>query len=326
MKKLLLVLFISFGLIGSANAVSSPNDFYTSTCTAEQSTGFTWENYDWKKVTFKPGEKYEVIKVDPANLDNPFICEQSLDKDNIYKYYYDSDNTLSQFGCYSIKTLGAEDYGRRNDCREWWTTYPKEDGELIPKTKQLNSVSCRAYDFNFSPDGWFHTGNVNIQTEDIVEYKDSLFVEIGKCSTGNFTSAFDSPSLDSEWQELDKKDDGETFYLALDSIKKVDGFINYWYMRDYADNEIMGPIRSEKILVQGDCSVQRINHLSHHVFKKPKGIDIEMSFDNEPPEWQYVKPGTFGGWLLNLNCSLEERMGSMSSIERKEFIEQIKKL
>ena len=326
MKKLLLILFISLGLIGSANAVSSPNDFYTSTCTAEQSTGFTWENYDWKKVTFKPGEKYEVIKVDPAKLDNPFLCEQSLDKDNIYKYYFDSDNTLSQFGCYSIKTLGVEDNGRRSDCREWWTTYPKEDGELIPKTKQLNSVSCRAYDFNFSPDGWFHTGNVNIQTEDIVEYKDSLFVEIGKCSTGYFSSAFDSPSLDSEWTELDKKDDGEAFYLALDSIKKVDGFINYWYMRDYADNEIMGPIRSEKILVQGDCSVQRINHLSHHVFKKPKGIDIEMSFDNEPPEWQYVKPGTFGGWLLNLNCSLEERMGSMSSIERKEFIEQIKKL
>ena len=326
MKKLLLILFISLGLIGSANAVSSPNDFYTSTCTAEQSTGFTWENYDWKKVTFKPGEKYEVIKVDPAKLDNPFICEQSLDKDNIYKYYYDSDNTLSQFGCYSIKTLGAKDYGRRNDCREWWTTYPKEDGELIPKTKQLNSVSCRAYDFNFSPDGWFHTGNVNIQTEDIVEYKDSLFVEVGKCSTGNFKSNKIAPSLDSHWQELKKDASGSAYYLALDSIKKIDGYVNYWYMRDYADNEKMGPIRSEKILVQGDCSAQRINRISYHLFKKPKGIDIEMSFDTESPEWLNLKPETIGKFVLNLSCSLEEKMRPMSFLEQKEFIGQIKKL
>ena len=326
MKKLLLILFISLGLIGSANAVSSLNDFYTSTCTAEQSTGFTWENYDWKKVTFKPGEKYEVIKVDPAKLGNPFICEQSLDKDNIYKHYFDSDNTLSQFGCYSIKTLGAKDYGRRNDCREWWTTYPKEDGELIPKTKQLNSVSCRAYDFNFSPDGWFHTGNVNIRTEDIVEYKDSLFVEVGKCSTGNFKSNKIAPSLDSHWQELKKDASGSAYYLALDSIKKIDGYVNYWYMRDYADNEKMGPIRSEKILVQGDCSAQRINRISYHLFKKPKGIDIEMSFDTESPEWLNLKPETIGEFVLNLSCSLEEKMRPMSFLEQKEFIGQIKKL
>ena len=326
MKKLLLILFISLGSIGSANAVSSPNDFYTSTCTAEQSTGFTWENYDWKKVTFKPGEKYEVIKVDPANLDNPFICEQSLDKDNIYKYYFDNDNTLSQFGCYSIKTLSAQDNGRRNDCREWWTTYPKEDGELIPKTKQLNSVSCRAYDFNFSPDGWFHTGNVNIRTEDIVEYKDSLFVEVGKCSTGNFKSNKIAPSLDSHWQELKKDASGSAYYLALDSIKKIDGYVNYWYMRDYADNEKMGPIRSEKILVQGDCSAQRINRISYHLFKKPKGIDIEMSFDTESPEWLNLKPETIGEFVLNLSCSLEEKMRPMSFLEQKEFIGQIKKL
>ena len=322
MKKLLLLLLISLGLIGSANAVSSLNDFYTSSCTTKQATGFTWEDNAWKKVNFKAGEKYEVTKVDPAKLENPFFCDQSLDKDNIFSQYSESDNSLWQHGCYSIKDSGAKDNGTRNDCREWWSTYPKEDGELIPKTKQLKTVICRAYDFNFSPDGWFHNGYVNSHVEEIAEYKDSLFVSIGKCSTGNFSSTFDSPSLDSEWTELDKKDDGETIYLALDSIKKVDGFINFWFMRDYADNQIMGPIRSEKILVQGDCSVKRINNLSLHAFKKPKGIDIEMSFDNKPPEWKYVKPESLGGLLLSLSCA----MRPMSSLERKEFIEQIKKL
>ena len=87
MKKLLLILFISLGFSGMAYSISSVGEFYTTTCTSEQSTGFTWKNNDWTKVSFKPN-KYEVIKVDPAKLDNPFLCEQSLDKDNIYKYYY----------------------------------------------------------------------------------------------------------------------------------------------------------------------------------------------------------------------------------------------
>jgi len=325
MKKLLLLLLLSLGFSGMAHSISSVGEFYTTTCTSEESTGFTWENNDWTKVSFKPN-KYEVIKVDPTELDKPFLCEQSLDKNNIYKHYFDSDNTMSQHGCYYIKKPGIKDNGMRSDCREWWATYPKEDGELIPKTKQLNSVQCRAYDFNFSPDGWFHTGYVNFHTEDIAEYKDDLFVEIGKCETGNFQSSKVPPSIDSHWQELGTTDTGSTWYLALDSIKKIDGFVNYWYMRDYAPNEKMGPIRSEKILVQGDCSAQRINRISYHSYKKPKGIDIEMSFDTEAPEWQTVASKTIGEFVLNLSCSLEEKMRPMSFLEKKEFIERINKL
>ena len=315
MKKLLLIIFISLGLIGSANAVSSLNDFYTSSCTTKQATGFTWEDNAWKKVNFKAGREYEITKLDPTKMKGGW-CSDSIAN---YQIYWEE---LYQDGCYSIKAPGSKDYGFGYDCQETWSLFPKQDGELNPKTKKLERVTCGFYDFHFSPNGMFHTGNISEMVLD-KDTKDNLYVSFGECSSD---LDIDTPSLESEWTELDKKDDGETFYLAIDSIKKVDGFIYYWYMRDFADDEKMGPIRSEKIFVQGDCSVPRTKHLSYHWFKKPKGRDIEMSDDPESPEWKFVAPESFGGWLLNINCSLEERMGSMSSIERKEFIGQIKKL
>ena len=148
MKKLLLILFISLGLIGSANAISSTGEFYTTNCTSEQSTGFAWENNDWKKVSFKTNQ-YEVIKVDPTKIEYPYQCSKSIDKDNIYKYYYESDNSLWQSGCYLIKDLGAKDNLLRTECDEQWSTYKKEDGELIPKTRELKAVMCENKDFNF---------------------------------------------------------------------------------------------------------------------------------------------------------------------------------
>ena len=60
MKKLLLILFISLGLIGSAGAVSSLDDYYTSTCTSEQTTGFTWKDNAWQKVNFKAGKSAQL--------------------------------------------------------------------------------------------------------------------------------------------------------------------------------------------------------------------------------------------------------------------------
>jgi len=49
MKKLLLLLLLSLGFIGSANAVSSVDEYFTSLCISESSTGFNWENNDWEK-------------------------------------------------------------------------------------------------------------------------------------------------------------------------------------------------------------------------------------------------------------------------------------
>jgi hypothetical protein len=42
MKKLLLILLLSLGLIGSAGAVSSLDDYSTFLCITEESTGFNW--------------------------------------------------------------------------------------------------------------------------------------------------------------------------------------------------------------------------------------------------------------------------------------------
>ena len=90
--------------------------------------------------------------------------------------------TLIAYGCYEIKGFGVDRVIPR-DCKEKWTTYPKEDEETNPKTRKLESVSCEITDFRFAPNGWFHTSFVHKNLKAIADYKDSLSVSVGKCST-----------------------------------------------------------------------------------------------------------------------------------------------
>jgi len=317
MKKLLLILFISLGLISSAGAVSSLDDYYTSTCTSEQTIGFTWKDNAWQKVNFKAGTKYEVTKLDPAKMAIPWCPESKAN----YQYYSDE---LNQHGCYSIKTPGTKDNGIGFDCRETWSLFPKQDGELNAKTKKLELVTCARDEFHFAPNGSFQTGQVSRIVKPISDTKGDMYVSFGKCSTGSSSGDINLSNTNGQWTTLDKRINGETFYIDLDSIKTIDGFIYYWYLRDYPE-PYMG-ILSEKVYVQGDCGVSRIKDLSFHFYKKTKGRDFDVKDNPESPEWRYVAPETFGGFLLNLNCSLEEKMKPMSAIERIEFIEEIKKL
>ena len=180
MKKLLLLL-LSLGYIGSAGAVSSLDDYYTSVCVGEKSTGFNWENYDWKKVNFIP-EKYIAQKVD-ATEDSFSFCFDTKNRFDAYLLWGEkSIPTLITYGCYEIKGFGV-DRGIPRDCEEKWTTYPKEDEEINPKTRNLESVSCYSEDFLFAPNGWFYRSHIHSDLEATDDKKDSLTVTVGKCST-----------------------------------------------------------------------------------------------------------------------------------------------
>jgi len=184
MKKLLLLLLLSLGFIGSAGAVSSLDDYYSSLCIAEDSTGFNWKNNNWKQTNFIPA-KYIVNRVDPATV-KVWQCPESKDRGD--DYYSPSSQSLNTFGCYSIKRFGEDDFDRRFDCSERWSTYEKQNDETNPKVKKLESVACNeasvfTRQFAFKPNGWFHTSLFHFMLQRESTYKDSLSVSVGKCST-----------------------------------------------------------------------------------------------------------------------------------------------
>ena len=183
MKKLLLLLLLSLGLIGSAGAVSSLDDYSTFLCITEESTGFNWKNNKWKQTNFIP-VKYIVNRVDPASV-KVWQCPNSLDRGDDY---YSTSQFLSTFGCYSIKRFGEDDFDRRFDCSETWTTYEKQNDEKNPKVKKLESVDCNdgsviSQNFAFKPNGWFHTSIFHSMLQRESTSKDSLSISVGKCST-----------------------------------------------------------------------------------------------------------------------------------------------
>ena len=61
MRKLLLLLLLSLGLVGLSNAVSSVDDYYTALCVTEKSTGFNWEDNNWKQLLDSVTEK-KIVK------------------------------------------------------------------------------------------------------------------------------------------------------------------------------------------------------------------------------------------------------------------------
>ena len=182
MRKLLLLLLLSLGLVGLSNAVSSVDDYYTALCVTEKSTGFNWEDNNWKQYNFTQS-KYVVNKLNPAEV-LEFQCSETKDRNkDIYISRLDEFET---YGCYLIKRLGYDGFDLKQDCNEKWSTYPKQDGEKYPKIKKLEVVWCSSLnDFKFSPNGWFHS-NAEVtgsSLESSSKYKDSLVLSVGKCSS-----------------------------------------------------------------------------------------------------------------------------------------------
>ncbi len=184
MKKLLLML-LSLGLISSANAVSSVDESFTSLCIADSSVGFNWENNDWKSVNFTPGEKDLVKRLNPSDIKN-YQCSQTKNRENdvFYTNQFINEPQLSRYGCYAIKPFGSDfDVNYPIDCLEIWSTFKRVSEDIDPKIRRLESVQCWARNFYFSPNGRFHKASLHGDVRRTIQFKDSLSLSEGKCST-----------------------------------------------------------------------------------------------------------------------------------------------
>ena len=119
-----------------------------------------------------------------------------------------------------------------------------------------------------------------------------------------FSLMFSSPSY-SEWTKIGKGggsgNRGVNFYVDYETIRKVDGYVYFWRMKDRSKPKY-GNL-SSKVHVQGDCKLFRIKRLSFSYHKEPMGGGTGR-VDNVPDEnWRDPHPNSANERLLKDICS-----------------------
>ncbi len=138
-------------------------EYFTLFCEGEKSTGFNWKRGNWHKASFIT-EKHIIKKLNPEESSR---CT-SMDNRSDFKD-----------GCYNIRVLGENfNDSKTEKCIEYW--WPGES-----KVNHLARIICSNSGWKIKPNGWFHKATLNSSLSDSPEgdYKDSLSLTIGKCST-----------------------------------------------------------------------------------------------------------------------------------------------
>lgn len=139
---------------------------YSLICTVNQSSGFNWRAGQWVPVRFK-AKSYLVTR------QSTNIClSKKIEALRL-------DDTFSWRGaCINLREIGEKYFASSSaSCTEF---YINRSGAWS------TSISC--YDSNlvaqFNPDGWFHLASIHgdLSSTPKSDYKDSQYVEIGKCS------------------------------------------------------------------------------------------------------------------------------------------------
>ena len=112
-----------------------------------------------------------------------------------------------------------------------------------------------------------------------------------------------SPSTSfAEWTKVSENVRGNTFYVDFERIKKHDGYVYFWYLRDYLKPTEWGD-SSSKIYVQGDCKLFRWKMLTNITHKQPMGRGTADSYSPKNPEWNYPSPNSMDENFLKSVCS-----------------------
>jgi len=149
-------------------------------CITEKSTGFNWRKGDWEYTRFKEA-KYIIEKLQPEDFTNkpetPIpksgFCKSELKG----KEDYFSDDSGHSYGCYNLHEFrGPFSVHKSQVCLETWKG---RDTDRV-----LQGVSCEGGSdpIVFAPDGWFHHAHIHRQYDPTDDYKDSLYIEVGKCA------------------------------------------------------------------------------------------------------------------------------------------------
>jgi hypothetical protein len=151
----------------SLHAADMP-DQYTLYCKGEKATGFDWRANDWVEVTFSEND-YIVVK-SPNNKCIGF--DEKVDEVVGVLRWKDV--------CINIRQAGKEyEPYISGKCTEY---YPEDENKRFPSLQCDNLFSGN---FLTRFNGWFHRSWVHGDLDSRSNYKDSLFIAVGKCSQIN---------------------------------------------------------------------------------------------------------------------------------------------
>ena len=116
-----------------------------------------------------------------------------------------------------------------------------------------------------------------------------------------FTVMFSSASL-AGWTEVSTNTSGHTFYVDFERIRKHDGYVYFWRLRDNLKPDEFGDL-SAKVYYEGDCKLFRFKTLSYSFHKEPMGGGTGDVQESEKKGWKYPAPMSTVETILKAVCS-----------------------
>ena len=105
-----------------------------------------------------------------------------------------------------------------------------------------------------------------------------------------FTLVF-SPTSFADWTMVSKSENGRIYYVDLERIRKVDGFIYFWQMSDYLIKDKYGDL-SNKVYIKADCELFRYQNLKFYFHKRPMARGDAEVEDSVDLSWRYPPPNS----------------------------------
>jgi len=115
-----------------------------------------------------------------------------------------------------------------------------------------------------------------------------------------FTLTMFSSTCYAEWTKVAENVEG-TFYLDVAKIRKVDGYIYWWELRDYWNTDKTG-IWSVKGYLQGDCTLFKVKFLKLSAHEEPMGEGAGEIYTPPKPKWNYPLPNSGDEIILETVC------------------------
>ena len=124
-----------------------------------------------------------------------------------------------------------------------------------------------------------------------------------------------------EWTKVNMDVDSSSYYIDFATVKKIDGYVVWWEMRDKVEPDVEGYM-SVMGYFKGDCESTRTKFLSVLAYEgsmgEGDGLDISGGIFSleEMLGWRYPPPTSVDYDNLNIVCSLADQ-SSMNNYQSK---------
>tara|TARA_B100000676_G_scaffold190991_1_gene187833 strand:- start:206 stop:595 length:390 start_codon:yes stop_codon:yes gene_type:complete len=117
-----------------------------------------------------------------------------------------------------------------------------------------------------------------------------------------FAVMFSSTSF-AGWTKIGTTENGNTFYVDFERIRKHGGSVYFWVLSDYLKPSKYGDL-SSKVYWEGDCKLFRMMRLSASYHTQPMGEGQPSKTGvSKNQQWKYPPPNSAIETILKSVCS-----------------------